>query len=63
MNTLASPKSCALVAVVILLAIVATVPASGIEPRSDESKRGIEEGTDKFRFFAFDDFDGKLRLN
>jgi regulation of enolase protein 1 (concanavalin A-like superfamily) len=63
MNTLASPKSCALVAVVILLVIVATVPASGIGPRSEESKHGIEEGTDKFSFFAFDDFDGKLGLN
>ncbi len=63
MNTLASPKSCALVAVAVLLVFSATVPASGEYPRSDESKHSIEEGSDKFRFLAFDDFDGKLGLN
>jgi regulation of enolase protein 1 (concanavalin A-like superfamily) len=63
MNTLTSTKSCALVAVVILLVIVATVPASGTGPQSDESKRDSEEGADEFSFFALDDFDGKLGLN
>jgi regulation of enolase protein 1 (concanavalin A-like superfamily) len=63
MNTLSSPKSCALVAAVTLLVLVATVRVFGTGPQSDESKRGSEVGADEFSFFALDDFDGKLRLN